>query len=150
MTTMEKVYLDAQAACGLKVGDYVKLLRTSTYDEAGWNSRKYDMQYNMLWRVGEVYKIIEIGNLGVALECNNLYNYFPYFVLEKVEKPKYEFKPFDKVLVRDSNAADWRCNLFSNMSVNGLFICVGSGVWGQCISYEGNEHLVGTINMPEE
>ncbi len=64
------------------------------------------------------------------------------------QKPKTELKPFDKVLVRDDNEADWKCDFFSNISNSGYYHCINAG-WKQCIPYEGNEHLLGTTNKPE-
>lgn len=60
---------------------------------------------------------------------------------------KHQFKPFDKVLVRDIDEQEWRCNLFSHISEGGYYVCVSSR-WSQCIPYEGNEHLLGTTNRP--
>ena len=61
----------------------------------------------------------------------------------------HQFKPFDKVLVRDDNEADWKCDFFSNISNSGYYHCINAG-WKQCIPYEGNEHLLGTTKNPEE
>lgn len=58
-------------------------------------------------------------------------------------KPKVKFKPFEKVLVRDSKASEWRANLFSHKNINGPYYCVYAS-WNYCIPYEGNEHLLGT------
>ncbi len=58
-------------------------------------------------------------------------------------KPKVKFKPFEKVLVRDSKANEWRANLFSHKNINGPYYCVYAS-WNYCIPYEGNEHLLGT------
>lgn len=61
-------------------------------------------------------------------------------------KQEYEFKPFDKVLVKDHDEdSEWRCDLFSRKNEDGLYICVGS-IYEQCIPYEGNEHLLGTTD----
>lgn len=69
--------------------------------------------------------------------------------VEDVKKePEHEFKPFDRVLVRDSPNDKWRTNLFSHKDRN-VFHCVSS-LWNYCIPYEGNEHLLGTTNNPEE
>lgn len=65
------------------------------------------------------------------------------------QKQKTEFKPFDKVLVRDYNDNEWKCDFFSNMNEHGYYNCINSW-WHQCIPYEGNEHLLGTTNKPEE
>lgn len=63
---------------------------------------------------------------------------------------KHQFKPFDKVLVRDGDDIEWRCDFFSHLGdKEGVFICLTTW-WHQCIPYEGNEHLLGTTNNPEE
>lgn len=65
----------------------------------------------------------------------------------KKEK-KYEFKPFDKVLVRDDDKNIWNINLFSCILNNDdeyKYACLYSS-WKQCVPFEGNEHLLGTNN----
>lgn len=61
---------------------------------------------------------------------------------------KHQFKPFDKVLVRDYNDNEWKCDFFSHIDEEGYYVCVGSW-WMQCIPYEGNEHLLGTKTNPK-
>ena len=63
-------------------------------------------------------------------------------------KPKAEFKPFDKVLVRDSKSDNWRANLFGNIGKDGYYRCVYAN-WVYCIPYAGNEHLLGTTKDVE-
>lgn len=61
---------------------------------------------------------------------------------------KCEFKPFDKVLVRDSNDHEWKAGIFSHYGegLNYPFICVGCG-YGYCIPYnEETKHLLGTTD----
>lgn len=63
-------------------------------------------------------------------------------------KPTCPFKPFDRVLVRDSNIDIWRAEIFSHYLQEDQpfptsYLCVG-GLWAQCIPYEGNESLLGT------
>ena len=67
-----------------------------------------------------------------------------------IEVPDNEpqFKPFDKVLVRDGDGELWKCAFFSHM-VNDRFIASVCN-WKQCIPYEGNEDLVGTTKKPKE
>lgn len=57
-----------------------------------------------------------------------------------------EFKPFDKVLVRDRDGQVWRCDFFSHMDTEeeGVPFATVCAYWKQCIPYAGNEHLVGT------
>lgn len=57
-------------------------------------------------------------------------------------------KPFQKVLVRNINCDRWECDFFSSYCPDATvnkFHCV-SDWWEKCIPYEGNEHLLGTIN----
>jgi len=73
---------------------------------------------------------------------------------ELVPKFHYDisnFKPFDKVLVKYYNDENWKCGLFSHLSTNSVakFVCVGS-TYVQCIPFDGNEHLLGTTDMPDE
>lgn len=63
-------------------------------------------------------------------------------------KPKYEFKPFDKVLVRDSKSDNWRANLFGYIGKDGYYRCVYAN-WVYCIPYIGNESLLGTTKDVE-
>lgn len=64
------------------------------------------------------------------------------------QETKPQFKPFDKVLVRDCDTETWGCNLFGYIDKDGDYMCV-NGPWSQCVPYEGNEHLLGTTNKPE-
>lgn len=41
------------------------------------------------------------------------------------QKPKTELKPFDKVLVRDSNYGKWECDIFNHID-NGIYNCFRS------------------------
>ena len=66
-------------------------------------------------------------------------------------KPKCEFKPFDKVLVRDYNYSAWKVSLFGYKSPNNnYYYCCNGSSWIYCIPYEGNEHLLGTTNNVED
>lgn len=62
-----------------------------------------------------------------------------------------QFKPFDKVLVRDDEDMKWYCNFFSsyNEDIDHPYSCIDSS-YRDCIPYEGNEHLLGTTNSPEQ
>lgn len=65
------------------------------------------------------------------------------------QETKHQFKPFDKVLVRDRDSMKWKCDLFSYADFeNQQYVCTGSA-WRQCIPYERNKHLLGTTNKPE-
>lgn len=63
---------------------------------------------------------------------------------------KQEFKPFDKVLIRDEDNQTWGVCLFSHYreDLSCPYVCVGCSAYKQCIPYEGNEYLVGTTKNP--
>jgi len=67
-------------------------------------------------------------------------------------KEKYEFKPFDKVLVRDNSEGKWVPDIFryydGNYPKDYPYRCCAND-YKYCIPYEGNERLVGTTNNPE-
>ena len=68
-----------------------------------------------------------------------------------LEKNKFDIttlKPFDKVLMRSSNAREWDATLFSHYSNNKFYGC--GMCCDQCIPYKGNEHLLGTTNDCDE
>lgn len=72
------------------------------------------------------------------------------------EKPKYDFKPFDKVLVRDEGDKEWHISLFAREIVDdsdGLsykYECSNGTLWDCCIPFEGNECLLETAENPEK
>lgn len=65
-------------------------------------------------------------------------------------KKEHQFKPFEKVLVRDSYDDVWRASFFSHIKENdGRYVttCV---TWKFCIPYIGNESLLGTTKDVED
>ena len=62
-------------------------------------------------------------------------------------KPKWEFKPFDKVLGRNEKDDVWEADIFSHYREESQypFRCIGFSR-KYCIPYEGNEHLLGTTD----
>ena len=69
-------------------------------------------------------------------------------VVEDIKK-EHQFKPFEKVLVRDSYNDMWRANLFSHIREDGRYVTTGL-VWNFCIPYIGNESLLGTTKSAKE
>ena len=67
----------------------------------------------------------------------------------KTLKKKSQFKPFEKVLVRDSEEEKWRCIFYSYFEPSNIYHHITtSGAYKMCIPFEGNEHLVGTTKNP--
>ena len=61
-------------------------------------------------------------------------------------KPKVELKPFDKVVVRCSEADRWSIDFFSYKVHNG-YICTGDAWFGYCLPYnDETAHLLGTTD----
>lgn len=59
------------------------------------------------------------------------------------------FKPFDRVLVRDTDKLPWVARFFDRM-YEGDYGCTDSLCYKQCLPYESNEHLHNTTKNPEE
>lgn len=70
----------------------------------------------------------------------------------RVSDQSHQFKTFDKVLVRDSDDRKWVCDFFEGIPTSSEYeySAVLRGLVHQCIPYEGNEHLLGTTNNPEQ
>ena len=110
---------------------------------------KWDGKYiNIL-----VDKKLEMYRLATEEEKQKLFdslkenNYHWDAKTKTLEKTKFDIttlKPFDKVLMRSSNAREWDATLFSHYSNNKFYGC--GMCCDQCIPYEGNEHLLGTTN----
>lgn len=60
---------------------------------------------------------------------------------------KQEFKPFDKVLARDTEDEPWKADIYLDYDEGSSFpyICTGDA-HNICIPYEGNEYLLGTTD----
>lgn len=158
MCTQEKVYLDAQAACGLQVGDYVILRRPAIDHEAGWRN-SWPVEADKY--VGKVGFIDRFSTSGIAvkfLDIKGSIYFYPYFVLEKTEKPEpqnkniYEFKEFQPVLVRNTPNSSWQGGFFAKKLENSPFpyMDINCNQWRYCIPHEGNEGLLFTTEAPEE
>ena len=113
----------------------------------GMNEHNYNGKYNNLYYY--------IGKEGY-IECCNMYSDTAWWLTETCEEIKlsehvHEFKPFDKVLVRDDSDDIWYADFFSNINTEDddvetkfQYVCI-SGKWKQCIPYEGNEDKVGKV-----
>lgn len=66
---------------------------------------------------------------------------------ENLVKKEHQFKPFDKVLVRDDDNELWATAFYSH-KVKGYYpyITASSTGFKQCIPFKGNEYLIGTSN----
>lgn len=70
-------------------------------------------------------------------------------------KPECEFKPFDKVLARDSKSNEWKIDIFREFTADGgsegyRYNCFYDN-WNYCIPYnDQTKHLLGTTNNWEK
>ena len=90
---------------------------------------------------------------------NNRKNEYQNETISFTDQDKYELiidkfnintlKPFEsRVLMRSSNAREWVATFYSHYSNNKFYGC--GMCCDQCIPYEGNEHLIGTVNDCED
>lgn len=71
------------------------------------------------------------------------------------EKPKYDFKPFDKVLAKYYEDDNWEASLFirtitDDQDGETKYECLNGTVYVYCIPFEGNEYLLETAENPEK
>ena len=87
----EQEYLEAQAECGIRVGDMVKVVRRAEDHEDGWpngwvrsDDPHIDDDDHMDSAIGKTLGVERISDLGIQLTTapDSIYDY-PYFVLEK-------------------------------------------------------------------
>ena len=65
---------------------------------------------------------------------------------------KHQFKPFDQVLVRNTEEQTWKPNFYSFEGYNSSgHVCTNDMKYAQCIPYnENTAHLLGTTKPYEE
>ncbi len=118
----------------------------------GWELSESQTNY-----VNRPYLFIRIDGFGWCDESQQ--EYFENIKMRKISaadflaltpedvKDEPEFKPFDRVLVRDDCDEKWSIDFFEGMNKDKdepyTYRCLNS-LWYQCIPYEGNEHLLGT------
>jgi len=77
-------YVENHKKCGIKVGDFVKILRTAETEEAGWDNAWVE---EMDDSGGHKFGVLsDCKGHGFCLEDGQVNYKYPYFVLEKVVK----------------------------------------------------------------
>lgn len=104
---------------------------------------------------GDFIVKVDVG-IGHACDCKYASTHEQELILRKLNEQGFvlkgdtvikkrfnpqAFEPYQKVLVRSTPSAHWRCTFFSHM-VNGMSMC-SSDNWPYCIPYKNNEHLAG-------
>jgi hypothetical protein len=109
-----------------KIGDKIKLIGKNTY------ARIIGIRYEE----NDVYYETLLGNISIKDQDN--------YELAPNKFDITTMKPFDKVLVRDSNEDLWSITMYSHYAADKYYPFVTIFVsYPQCIPYEGNEHLLG-------
>ena len=134
-----------------------------------WNPETKTLEKLPKFKDGD--KIVKKGDISVTILISKVDDEYYYSTTEGsigllpiAEQDDWELvpdkfdinnlKPLQPVLVRDTNGQVWTMDLFShkidtNKRLRISFVCVGHYP-NQCIPYEGNEHLLGTINDCDE
>lgn len=132
---------------GVRTSDYITLIVKSNGHLGGL--LKYDNFTNSgewIRRATKEEKQQLIDALKASKEPKAKEYLKRFFGIE--EKPECEFKPFDKVLVRDGSRGKWKANLFSHKIEDKTFpyMCV-SEAYEFCLPYnEQTAHLLGTTD----
>ena len=133
-----------------------------------WNPRTKILEKLSRFKVGNkikcktsenIFTVIDIRDgVYILSHTDDKFGYHVPFRLEKdyeLIPNKFDItnlKPFDKVLVRVNNSY-WRIQFFERINKknkNYPFVCMNGSNYKQCIPYEGNEHLLGTIDNCDE
>lgn len=143
--------------------------RQEMYDRIKCSGYKYNQNTNKLeklikpkFKIGDKirHKIVNFIHVITGIKDE-------YYIMDEISLPhgilpietqdEYELvpdkfdvttlKPYDKVLVRDSNFGRWKIQFFEKFDkeLKYPFICM-NGRYSICIPYNGNEHLHDTIN----
>lgn len=100
-----------------------------------------------------VNRCIQLVTIASTTDRNKLYSALTRkgykYDKEQHKLVKQKFKPFDKVLVRDDDTDSWEADIYLGYDEGKPFpyICTRAA-YSICISYEGNEYLLDTIDSP--
>lgn len=101
-----------------------------------------------------VNRCIQLVTIASTTDRNKLYSALTRkgykYDKDQHKLVKQEFKPFEKVLVRDDTNKEWSIDLFSyydEKDENFPYVCMYIR-YCYCIPYEGNEYLLGTTDSP--
>lgn len=90
----EEAYMKCQKACGLEVGDRVKVLRIAEDHEDGWTNSWVNEMNPMVGKIHTITSINEYGGISLSGGLGNFG--FPFFVLKKILPARPEFLSADK------------------------------------------------------
>lgn len=130
--------------------DYTKFNTTINFHVFGASFDKENVCDTVCFvKASDVEREVFIANAERTLKGK----YNPETLQVEPVKPKCQFKPFDKVLVRNENNQEWLPGFFHMFDGDWNHpYCImnlhhlSDYAYKQCIPYEGNEHLLGTTD----
>lgn len=137
-----------------------KLFNTIKANGYRWNSETKTLEDLPKFKVSDKIKnktsksqYVEVTEIKDTYYTLNDGSALPFTFQDEYELvcPKFNIsslKPFDRVLVRNSDDNMWCASMFSH-TWKGTYLCAGM-LHTQCIPYEGNEHLCGTTGSCDE
>ena len=137
-------------------------LYSTIFGEVAFDKIEEDLEYPIILTINNEGVTIPVASDGRhLLDYNGDCTIFPSrnqrdWSKFKYKKPKFDpktLKPFDKVLVRDSDENWWRCAIFSHKRENDkfTFYITADTVYKYCIPYNNDtKHLVGTTEEAPE
>lgn len=157
MTSEEYVKMQEMwlKATGVKEDSWVKVTREAENHESGWGGQWVTVMTDL---VGKTCRVIGMhSSYGLHLETvedGKRYG-FPFFVLEPAEEPKpekYQFKPFEQVLVRNGEREEWMISFFERLhpTAKTYRVCVLNRRCKFCIPYAGHESFLSATDEPED
>jgi len=122
--------------------------------KAAFERNGIDTSANSNYGISNLFYFSCNGEVAVTQNGSiiNLIKTHPDYKELELPKPHYNisnFKPFQKVLVRCTDDKEWAIDFYGFVD-KGIFICTGCCYYSQCIPFEGNEHLLGTTDIPDE
>lgn len=126
--------------------------------KAAFERNGIDTSANSNYGISNLFYFSCNGEVAVTQNRStiNIIKTHPDYQELELPKPHYNianFKPFDKVLVRDDDNECWMPSLFGWFDSglqDGKFVC-GTSDWEQCIPFnDDTKHLLGTTDMPDE
>lgn len=94
-----KTYAELQAESGLKVGDWVRVVRKFENGEKGYGLSWFDTLKKHIGHVGMIEIMEDESNgRGGCVHVSGIPYVLPYFILEKIEKPETKEEKIDKLI----------------------------------------------------
>lgn len=132
-----------------KVGDEIFRVARNEY----FKIKSIEKDNGIMWYVTTRTRIADNDKRAGEIVRINVFYQNEYSIMSKPHYDISNFKPFDKVLVRDADDTKWRCNWFSHYSGDGgvyRFVTTKCG-YAQCIPFnEDTKHLLGTTDPCDE